>query len=51
MVTIVIVSALSPYQELKTFKSGQSSKEKMGSIFTGNISAMSSVSILPLKNR
>ena len=45
MVTIVIVSALSPYQELKTFKSGQSSKEKMGSIFTGNtISAMSSVS-------
>lgn len=28
MVTIVIVSALSPYQELKTFKSGQSSKEK-----------------------
>lgn len=52
MVTIVIVSALSPYQELKTFKSGQISKEKNGSIFTGNnISAMSSVSILPLKNR
>ena len=43
MVTIVIVSALSPYQELK---------KKMESIFTGNnISAMSSVSILPLKNR
>ena len=30
MVTIVIVSALSPYQELKTFKSGQISKEKNG---------------------
>ena len=28
MVTIVIVSALSPYQESKTFKSGQISKKK-----------------------
>lgn len=30
MVTIVIVSALSPYQESKTFKSGQISKKKNG---------------------
>lgn len=29
MVTIVIVSALSPYQELKTFKSGQSSMQNV----------------------